>query len=294
MKNETIIPSRKIRIEAKTFSLLDVKNIYKRLAIEVDSQATREINELQKPADKSEDDFEKLKKDARKAFRVTVTITGVNDKSVEEDSLWGDSEDVFDSPNIPERISSIYMSNKSAYRSFANVEPNNNFELFLDFLKPPLIDHNNFISSPTPNASSLDIHADNNAWIGAINEAVFGILDKRKNRRSLLHRGSIYDIGLFFPVLPIAIYFCWSLSTLIENHLGTISKFLSSIIYIYLVFLTMWFYRILFGYTRWAFPSIELSDKSKSEKYHRRFWNKLVSGIIISLIASLLWQTLIT
>ena len=294
MQNETIIPSRKIRIEAKTFSLEDIKNIYKRLAIEVDDQATREINEMQKPADQSEDEFKKYKNDARKAFRVTVTITGINDKSEEEDSLYGDSEDVFNSPNIPERISSIYMTNKTAYRSFAKVEPYNNFELFLDFLKPPLIDHNNLISSPTPNGSNLEIHASNNAWIGAITLAVSGILDKRRNRRSFLHRGSVYDIGLFFPVLPIAIYICWSFSTFIENHFGAINVFLSSLIYIYLVFLTMWVYRILFGYTRWAFPSIELNDKSDNEQYHRSFWKKLVSGIVISLIASLAWQTLST
>ncbi len=290
MKNETIIPSRKIRIEAKTFSLLDVKNIYKRLAIEVDSQATREINELQKPADSSEDDFKEFKKNARKAFRVSVVITGLNDKSEEEDSLWGDNEDIFDSPNMPERISSIYMSNRTAYSSFTKVEPDNNFELFLDFLKPPLIDHNNLISSPTPNASNLEIRANNNAWIGAITLAVSGILDKRRNRRSFLHRGAVYDIGLFFPVLPIAIYFCWSLSTFVEKHFGAINVFLSSIFYIYLVFLTLWGYRILFGYTRWAFPSIELNDKSGSEQNHRSFWTKLMSGIMISLIGSVLWQ----
>lgn len=290
MKNETIIPSRKIRIEAKTFSLLDVKNIYKRLAIEVDSQATREINELQKPTDTSEDQFEKIKEDARKAFRVTVVITGIDDKSEEEDSLWGDNEDIFDSPNIPEHISSIHMTNNAAYSSFVKVEPFNNFVLFLDFLKPPLIDHNNPISSPTPNASILEINANNNAWIGAITLAVSGILDKRKNGRSFLHRGAVYDIGLFFPVLPIAIYLCWSLSSFIDKHFGAINVFLSLIIYIYLVYLTLWGYRILFGYTRWAFPSIELSDKSGSEQKHRSFWAKLMTGIMVSLIGSVLWQ----
>lgn len=119
-----------------------------------------------------------------------------------------------------------------------------------------------------------------------------GILSNRKNRRSLLHRGSVYDIGLFFPVLPIAIYLCWSLSFVIEEYFGAINVFLSSIGYIYLVFLSLWGYRILFGYTRWAFPSIELTDNSESIERHRGFWKKLVSGIVISVIGSMIWQFL--
>lgn len=131
--NVLIMPSRKLRIGAKTLSLEDVKNIYRRLASEVSNQADREIEQIVKKTDQSDEDFEKFKVDARAAFKVTVTITGENAVSEEEDSLYGESVDVFDSPNIPERISSIFMTNATAYRSFTRIEPANRFELFLDF-----------------------------------------------------------------------------------------------------------------------------------------------------------------
>jgi hypothetical protein len=50
--------------------------------------------------------------------------------------------------------------------------------------------------------------------------------------------------------------------------------------------MALWFYRTLFGYTKWAYPTVELQDEADQSRKHRRFWYVIVTGIVASIIAS--------
>ena len=178
------------------------------------------------------------------------------------------------------------MSNMAAYHAFAGHDPQNRFQLNLDFSKPPLIDTINPVSAPTPNVSSLSIEGDRDAWLAVIQEAVVGVIENRRNRRTWLHRALIYDYGLFFLGAPAALYACWRVSGPIERFLGSIHTFLSAAAYLYIFALVVAIYRIFFGYTKWAFPSVELDESRDSAKLHRRFWYP----IAIALVGNLIWD----
>lgn len=272
----THIPTRESVISSVTLDLQDVKKIFVRLEKLVDEEGDREIAKLQKPPDQSDEKWEARKIEIKKgAFRVTVTLEGKNG-----DRLHGDNEELFVSPNMPAEISGVYMTNATAFRWWTNQNPLRAFELQLDFSKPKLLDSENFVSSPTPNTSRLKVEADNESWIASISEAVFGILSNKSNKHGFLHRAFVYDAGLLLCGLPFGLYLTFKASSTIQHYLGATNSFIVSGAYIYVMLVAIWGYRVLFGYSKWAFPNVELKESSNSAKSHRVFWYVIVTGLI--------------
>jgi hypothetical protein len=257
--------------------MADVKKIFERLSRHVAEEADRRLNALEKPEDQSDQDFGRDKEQIRAtAFRITVTIEGR-----EGDSLFGDRVDLFTSPNLPENISKIFMTNIVAFENFSKSRPANNFTLHLDFSKPPLLDANTFVSSPTANVSNLTIEGERDSWIAAISEAVMTVVNSRKRRRAWLHAAFVYDFGLLIFSFPIGIYAAWRSSGFVQQVLAPISAVLSAAAYFYIMIAVAWAYRIFFGYTKWAFPTVELHTPNDSVNTHRKFWYVIVCGLLV-------------
>lgn len=269
-------PRQETPLHSINLSLEDVGRIFVRLSEYVGEQGDIEIGQLVKPEDQDEAAFaaEKVKTKAE-AFRISVTIKGQDGAS-----LFGNDIDLFSSPNLPDVISSIYMSNIPAYEGVTRTKPLNAFTLYLDFSKPPLLDSNNVVSAPTPNFSNLTIDGGRDSWVAGISDAVMGIINFRGNNRTWLHRAFVYDFGLLLLGFPAGIYVCWKFSALVENHLGSIHSFLSATAYFYIVVVVAWAWRVFFGYTRWAFPSVELNEFESIAKRHRRFWYAIATTIV--------------
>ena len=277
--------NKRVPLGAITISLADVKRIFERLSKHLEEEADRQIRELVRPPDQSEEEFAKQVAHVRKgAFRITITISGSDGQD-----LFGDSLELFDSPNLPEDIASIYMTNTVSYKGQTGREPPNRFSMVLDFSKPNLVDNNNPVSNPTPNNSNIAVDGDRDSWVAAISEASMGVLAKRKNGRNRLHAAFVYDIGLMLLALPFGLYLCWRSSGLVEAQLGKFSPFLSAVAYVYLMMIGLWLYRIMFGYTKWAFPTVELSDAQNLSKRHRAVWYVIMTGVISGAIIEL-WK----
>ena len=231
-----------IKILKKTFPLrglsigiIDVIRIVERLIQHVDEQGHSEVAQFLTTNPVSPDNHKKLKLKCEQAFRIAVTIVGRPGES-----LFGYGTEPLTSPNIPEPIDSIHISNCDAYQTVTGSNPVNNFTLHLDFSTPPLVDNNNPASAPTPNVSTLTIKGDRDAWVASIHQAVMDVLEKKFNNRRIFHMAHIYDIGLFFLGLPLAIYLCWHVSEFVETNVGAHSLFLSAAAYIY-VFFMIWY-----------------------------------------------------
>ena len=277
------ILKKAIPLRGISMSIQDVRRIVERLLTHVEEEGHREIDRVLNSGYHDQENRTQLDLDRERAFRITVTIYGRDGES-----LFGYGTEPFDSPNIPTPIESIYISNSSAYQNVTGRNPLNNFTLHLDFSTPPLVDNNNPVSNPTPNFSNLTVEGDREAWVASVYQAVMEVLGKKSNGRSFMHAAFVYDIGLGLLGLPIAIYLCWRFSNFLEAHLGILSPFIAAAAYIYVVFLVLNIYRILFGYTKWAFPAVELTDNQNRSKVHRRFW----FGILISLLASAIYDLL--
>jgi hypothetical protein len=281
---DTHIPQRSTPITAICLRLDDVKKIFSRLEKIVHEEGDQEISKLDKQTDMNDEQWDARKKEIKSgAFRITMTIEGESG-----DRLHGNTLTLFDSPNRPTRIKSVYMTNSTAFRLWTNKNPTRSFELMLDFARPKLLDSENFVSAPTPNRSNLNVEADNETWIAAISEAVSGVLSDKSNNRKFLHKAFVYDFGLLVAGLPFAFYISWKLSDAVGLYFSKNSAFLAAAAYVYLFVLAIWSYRILFGYTKWAFPAVELSENAESVGKHRMFWYAIVVGLITNFFSELL------
>ena len=273
------LPRKDIKYEALAFALVDVQRIFERLLVQVNDQAEVELGALQKQANETDEGLSARKEDLRRrVFRITVTIFGTDGSQ-----LFGDDASLFVSPNRPTQVRSIYMTNVTAYQGVTSQRPINFFELLLDFSRPPLLDPNRLVSSPTANDSNLSVGGQRDAWVAAVVEAVDGVLRERRTRRSWVHRAFIYDVGQLLIGVPLGFYVCLKLSGLV-NRVSNIPPFLGAALYVYLFFIALWAYRVLFGYTRWAFPSVELTDNRDSAQVHRAVWWVISGGVLIDVI----------
>lgn len=238
-----------IPLRAVSVGLGDVKRIVERLIPHVKEEGHRTVAALLEKQPTSDSEYrDRLEAEREQAFRITVTIDGV--EGVDGESLFGEGTEPFDSPNIPEPIASVYISNNAAFDQVAGRNPLNSFVLQLDFSTPPLVDANNPVSNPTQNFSELTVEGDRDSWVASIQEAVMGVLSKKSNGRRFMHGAFVYDIGLVLVGFPVAIYIFWRLAEVVEANLGVHSQFISAVAYIYIVIFVLNAYRVLFGYTK--------------------------------------------
>lgn len=277
------ITKKTIPLRGLSVSVQDVRRIIERLIRQVEEEGGREVARLLENGPSDSEHRDQVEAGHKQAFRVTVTITGKDGEA-----LFGYGIEPFDSPDIPEPIESIYISNISAYQNVFGRNPVNYFTLNFDFSTPPLVDNNNPVSNPTPNSSTFIVEGDQDAWVGSVQQTVTDVLSKKSNGRAFMHAAFVYDIGLALLGLPAAIYLCWRLGEIVQANLGIYSPFLAAAAYIYVFFLVANIYRVLFGYTKWAFPTVELIDNKGQSKTHRKFW----FGIMLSIVASAIYDFL--
>lgn len=272
---EIKITKKTILLRGISIRIEDIRRIVERLQVHVEEEGHREISQLMTNELDDAGRQERLNAEREAAFRITVTICG---KDGEE--LFGYGLDPFDSPNIPDPIQSIFITNTSSYHTIAGRNPTNNFTLHFDFSTPPLIDNNNPVSDPTPNNSNFMVEGNRDSWVASIEKSVMDIIGKRSNKRSVLHVSFVYDVGLLVFGFPFAFYTCWRLSNFIKVNLGEVSSIVAAAAYVYVFFFSVTMYRVLFGYTKWAFPVVELANVDNTFRIHRRFWYAILVSIV--------------
>jgi hypothetical protein len=132
----------------------------------------------------------------------------------------------------------------------------------------------------------LAIEGVTDAWLATIADRVLGVLKGRKNKRDFLHRAFVYDAGMMLFGVPAGLYLCWKAAPSINACLT--HGFSSGAAYVYVIFVVLWIYRILFGYTKWAFPTMEIEEDKAVSARHRRWWYAILAGLVSALIYDVL------
>jgi hypothetical protein len=270
---------RTVPIAGCSISLQDITKLFRTLTARVKEAADIEVDGYQKPLGISDEEFERLRAYVRnECYAIWVTVHGQRGEE-----LSGSDETVFSSPALPDTIAGIFMSSRVAYQvRRQNLNPRNYLELTLDFTKPPLLDWRNPVSSPTLNVSILNVSGDKESWVAAVSSAVRDWVETRKNRRAFIHKPFVYDFGLWLFGAPAGLLVCSVLSPLFEQATPVVKIGA----YMYAFFMTLFVYRLLFGYTRWAFPTVEILGSRDTARMHRRFWY----AVMVSIVGGAIWQ----
>lgn len=263
-----------------SLSLDDILRIYRILQRQVNMAAYIEVSHIRENYDgeleEISSDLEYIKNNC---YNIWITVEGRNGTS-----YFGSDDSIFHSDDLPKDIQSIFMSSINPYKSCRNgMAPRNGFDILFDFSKPPLFDWRNPVSWPTVNNSNMYITSDDLHWSAATQHSVFEVLNDCRVRRAFLHKPFVYDLGLWLFCFPVLLYLAVRMSHAAPQPFYDLHTVVRGGIYIYAFLFGVNFYRLIFGYTKWAFPPVELNKNSSRAKTHRRFWYTIVTGFISAL-----------
>ena len=231
------------------------------------------------PDKETPEEFEARKKRCFESFVTSMTIQRLNGEM-----LHGNNEAFLDEANLPDQIGSIYFSTSSVPTTLGIV-PASKIVVFIDFTRPPFFEFSRVPSLPTPNGSNFEVASDNESLFVGTRARLVDFFNARTTRANWLHGGAIYDIGLFFVGLPIAIWAAYHVS-LVLDAAPKLPTIISSAIYIYIFFVAMNLFRVFFLYSRWVFPKVELEGERSAPLSHRVAWG----GITLAVVGAAIWD----
>lgn len=225
------------------------------------------------------EEYEEKKRAIRSSFELRITVKGLGGQE-----LFGSISDVFDSPNFPDQLASIFIGSDTVFTNRYNIKPRNYFQILLDFCKPPVLDMSFLPSQATPNTSEITVRGFDPTWVNGVFHEVTNFVNKHPSQFTWIHKHSIYDFSLFILGIPFGFWMVYKLSDVLNRIFAGVSIFVQNASYVYVFLISLIVWRIIFHYARWICPLVEYqSPKSKTTK-HRVILIAICLGIITSII----------
>lgn len=278
-ENSKILPQKtiltncqKMNISSLSLDKNDLRKLCDILQERSYSAAEIEIRKFRKDEGPKEQ-YENVRIELKKAFELDITIVGNGGES-----LFGTIEEVFDSPNFPDEINSLYINNKNRLKVYYNYSPSNSFTIFIDFDKPEIFDFTFIPSLNTPNSSNIEVTGYDATWVNGVFSELKNFVDGRSSTLSIIHNHSIYDILLWMLGFPLSFWFCWELSSQIESLFNNINIFTANALYLYVFMASLVVFRSLFHYLRWTCPLVEFRYNRNKSLVHRTVLFTMITG----------------
>jgi hypothetical protein len=197
------------------------------------------------------------------------------------DWIGGTKQDILNDDALPDGIIKIEYDSAALHRARFNTAPNNSFLLTIDFSRPDILD---MASSPTANTSVANITANDSNWANALASELETFFRQTPTKRGWLHANRSYDALLLLLGFPLSFYLIFHLDRLIR-HRTILPEALAVTMYVWLVLVVFFCFRVLFNYARWAFPKMEVNAprQHRGAVAHRL----LIWGLILILVSVL-------
>jgi hypothetical protein len=225
--------------------------------------------------------IEKDRQLLREGFKLFVTLEG-KDRS----SLTGSIGTIFDSPNFPTDVRSVFFNSETPLRSSINYVARNRCVLFLDFTRPEALNFSFMPSQETPNASNFDVQGSDATWVNGVFLEFDQFVKDRPSTVGWLHRHTTYDVLLWLVGYPFA-FWCSSLASSAIQRTAS-SAFVQGALYVYTFLVALVVVRCLFHYARWIWPLIEFRHPRSKSLSHKAVWSSITLGLLSKLLYDLL------
>jgi len=241
-----------------------------------------EVNNFQQ-LDQTDVIFEENKKTIKEGFELKITLV-----SSDEQEFWGTIDEVFESPNYPTEVKSIYIGSEIPLQVSYNFYPRNSFQLFIDFSKLELFNLSFLPSQATPNESKMVVQGYDSTWVNGLYHEIDMFLKKHPARLTWIHKHSIYDLLLWLLGFPFGFWVTYKLSGLLIKTFSQFSIFVQNAAYVYVFLASLVLFRLLFHYARWVQPPVEYIGPTNKALKHRVIVGAVILGLIITLIYDLM------
>ncbi len=272
---------RQQKLPSCTCDLDYFKKLFEILKISTEEGANIEIAKLKKKDSDSDEGFEKLKIEAKNLYKVAIHIFGSKGEYI-----FTEASSIFDNPGLPDVIAKITFDNTSKFKAILQQrEPINKFRLEFNFTKPVIFDFNSSPSMATPNNSFISVLGENSTWVSGVYNKVMESLKDRANIRGWIHVNNIYDVFLWFLVVPLNLRLLYNINRILPPGFSGMSDFFKAACYLYFFIVVLYLFRMLFNYIRWIFPNMELiTNIKKGAISHRAVLWVILSSIVLSFL----------
>jgi hypothetical protein len=233
------------------------------------------------PSGRALEAVEEDKKKLKEGFKLYLTVTGADGVK-----LNGAIDTIFDSPNFPSAVRSVFFDSSVPLKAQHNYTPRNLCILFLDFSRPEVLNFTFLPSQETPNGSNIAVQGSDATWVHGVYHEFDQFISSHSSTVQWLHRHSVYDLLVWIFGLPLSFWCCFRVSGLVQRLYA--SPFLQAAGYTYLFFGVLFGFRILFHYARWIWPLVEFRHPGDSALRHKIVWSTIAGGLAVSLLYDLL------
>lgn len=268
------LPSREIKIG-------DLRKIWNMLLVKVKESADLQFNQIEKPADLSEEEFRKRIEAQRESITLNGFILGTDGSN----RLFS-GEEIFEESKLPSEIQTLHLDNHSIHKQNYGFEPIHRFDLVIDFRKQKILDFSTPTKSSTLNLSMLTISGSNSTWVNGLEKEVFDFFKEKQKNRNWLFKTSTYNVYQWGIAIPIVFWILFRLEPSIRYM--NLSNLLSIAFYLYTSLLAYILCQIFFTYIKWIFPYHEMVTEGGKSKKHRKAHLFLISGILLAIIYDIL------
>jgi hypothetical protein len=206
--------------------------------------------------------YEENKKKLKEEFKLFLTVTGSDGIK-----LNGAISTIFDSPNYPDLVQSVFFDSSCSLRVNYDHTPKNQCILYLDFSRPEVLNFTLLPSQETPNGSNIAVQGHDTTWVNGVYYEFDQFIKIHPSTLEWLHQHSSYDLLLFIIGLPLGFWCCYRASEIVQNL--SQSAFLQAAVYTYIFLLALVVFRILFHYARWIWPLVEYQHPKNQSLIHR-------------------------
>jgi hypothetical protein len=240
------------------------------------------VNFVTKLPEESPEQFHERRTRLASSFVTTVNVTGANGEVVS-----GSGESFVISDNIPEHILTVFYTTMEGPNTIG-ITPQmltSKATILLDFSRPTLRDFSR-LTTAADNNSNFSIVSTSEPWFTLLNTRLVQFFNERPTRFGWLHQAGIYDFLLLIIGLPFAFWVVYRFSESI--HTLRLPNVLATALYIYVFLGGVWIFQIIFKYSRWVFPKIELQTETSPPRGHRLVW----MGIVTAVFGGAIWDAI--
>jgi hypothetical protein len=276
--------NRQLPVPACSIKLADLKQLFEMLNRKASEATTEQLGQLQRSVSQSDEQFEAMRQEVRNLMALTVRIQGASGE-------WrvANSIEAFSEESLPAVITDVLYECGGLYRARFNLFPQNSFSVAIDFRRTPLGDLTNLSSVAGLGPSLVSLSGVNVTWVNAVDLELRTFFADRATRRGWLYSRYAYDLAVVFIGFPVCLDAVYILDKRLAS-LVTLPPAIFVALYVYLVLVGLFVFRILFNYIKWVIPKIEgPPQKRGGAALHKTILGAIFLALLIRVVTTVLW-----
>jgi hypothetical protein len=275
---------RNLVIPACTLTADDLRKLYGLLEKKAREAADYQVAALQRLEGQTNEQFEEVKQKIRSSFDLVVQVRGSRGEGT--GSRTGEA---LLEGSLPDSIMSVQYDSAFMFRSQFNLlEPQNSVRVYLDFGRTEILD---MLAQPAANNSSGLISGTNSTWVNGTHEELEKFFEERSTARGWLYSRHSYDVAVLLVGIPASFALIYRVDHWLRPVIQ-VSNALFVALYVYLVVIELYGFRVLFNYAKWVFPKCEGPTRRQGgPRFHKSIFG-LIGGTFLSVVVETILRML--